>query len=42
MKLFMVSIFSSAASMNSRIADEEIPCFSGVLRGSFLDDMSAA
>lgn len=34
--------FSSAASINSRIADEEMPCFSGLLRGSFLAERSAA
>jgi hypothetical protein len=42
MKLFMVSIFSSAASTNARIAAEAMPCFSALLRGSVLDAPSAA
>mgnify|MGYP003694326693 CR=1 FL=1 len=33
MKLFIVSICRSAASTKSRIAADEIPCRSGVLRG---------
>ena len=33
---------ASAASTNARIADEEMPCFSGLLRGSFPAEMSAA
>src|SRR5262245_46135909 len=33
MKLFINSIFVSAASTNDRRADEETPCASGLLRG---------
>src|SRR6185503_5388067 len=37
MKLFMVSISLSAASINARRSAEEMPCCSGVLRGSDAD-----
>ena len=34
MKLFIDSMFLSAASMNARMADDEMPCDSGLLRGN--------
>src|SRR5512140_388433 len=34
MKLFIVSMRRSATCTKSRMADDEIPCFSGALRGN--------